>query len=65
MSIITKLKILNFKSFEKFELEFSESVNIIVGNNEVSKSTILETIHLCLTGYFHGKILKNDLAHIF
>lgn len=62
MSIITKLKILNFKSFEKFELEFSEGANIIVGNNEAGKSTILEAIHLCLTGYFHGKILKNDLT---
>ncbi len=62
MSIITKLKILNFKSFEKFELEFSEGANVIVGNNEAGKSTILEAIHLCLTGYLHGKILKNDLT---
>lgn len=62
MSIITKLKITNFKSFEKFELDFSEGANIIVGNNEAGKSTILEAIHLCLTGYFHGKILKNDLT---
>ncbi|MCK0124587.1 AAA family ATPase [Gelidibacter sp. F2691] len=62
MSVITKLKILNFKSFEKFELEFNDGANIIVGNNEAGKSTILEAIHLCLTGYFHGKILRNDLT---
>lgn len=62
MSIITKLKILNFKGFESFNLEFNEGPNIIVGNNEAGKSTILEAIHLCLTGYFHGKILKNDLT---
>lgn len=62
MSIITKLKILNFKGFESFNLEFNEGANIIVGNNEAGKSTILEAIHLCLTGYFHGKILKNDLT---
>ena len=62
MSIITKLKILNFKGFETFNLEFNEGANIIVGNNEAGKSTILEAIHLCLTGYFHGKILKNDLT---
>lgn len=62
MSIITKLKIKNFKSFEEFELDFDKGANIIVGNNEAGKSTILEAIHLCLTGYLHGKILKNDLT---
>lgn len=62
MSVITKLKILNFKAFKRFELDFNERVNIIVGDNEAGKSTILEAIHLCLTGYFHGKLLKNDLT---
>jgi putative ATP-dependent endonuclease of OLD family len=62
MSVITKLKILNFKGYETFNLEFNAGANIIVGNNEAGKSTILEAIHLCLTGYFHGKILKNDLT---
>ncbi len=54
MGIITKVKNLNLKSFEKSELEFSEDAKIIVGNNDAGKSIILEAIRLCLTGYFQG-----------
>ncbi|MCC9043882.1 AAA family ATPase [Myroides sp. M-43] len=62
MSIITKIKIKNFKSFIDFELELNKGINIIVGDNEAGKSTILEAIHLCLTGFFQGKLLRNDLT---
>ena len=58
---IKKLKIDNFKCFEKYEIDFNKDVNVLVGNNDVGKSTILEAIHLCLTGFFRGKYLKNNL----
>jgi putative ATP-dependent endonuclease of the OLD family len=60
---IRKIKIENFKCFGKmFEVEFNDGVNIIVGANEAGKSTILEAIHLALTGMLHGRPVRNDLS---
>lgn len=58
---ITKLIIKNFKCFSKFSIDFNDNMNIIVGNNESGKSTILEAIHLALTSTLNGKYLKNDI----
>ena len=37
-------------------------MNILVGDNNEGKSTILEAKHLCLTGIFRGKYLRNNLT---
>ncbi|GAA6152823.1 AAA family ATPase [Pseudoteredinibacter isoporae] len=61
--IIDRLVIKNFKSYKGVhEFRFNKKTNILVGNNEVGKSTILEAIHIALTGVFRGKYLKNDLS---
>ncbi|NUI61803.1 AAA family ATPase [Bacillus amyloliquefaciens] len=61
--MIKTLVIQNFKCFkEKFVLDLKEGINILVGNNEAGKSTILEAIHLVLTGVFRGKSIKNNLT---
>jgi putative ATP-dependent endonuclease of OLD family len=53
----------NFKCFNGlFRLKLNEGVNILVGDNEAGKSTILEAIHLALTGLLHGRYLKNELT---
>jgi putative ATP-dependent endonuclease of OLD family len=60
---IKKINIENFKCFkDKFSLEFRSGVNILVGNNEAGKSTILEAINLALTGVRNGRYLKNELS---
>ena len=60
---ITKLYIKNFKCFEgDFVLSLNKDINIIVGNNEAGKSTILEAIQLVLTGLYQGKSIKSDLS---
>lgn len=59
---IKKIKIDNFKKFQKFELDFDNGLNILVGDNEVGKSTILEAIHLALTGMINGKYLNTELT---
>lgn len=42
---IKKIHIENFKKFKgPFDLELNEDLNIIVGNNEAGKSTIIEAI---------------------
>ena len=61
--VIQKVIIENFKCFNgKFVLPLNNGINILVGNNEAGKSTILEAIHLALTGLFNGKYLKNELT---
>lgn len=60
---IKKIKIRNFKCFcGLFELELNRGLNILVGNNEAGKSTILEAIHLALTGLYCGKGIRNELS---
>lgn len=57
---IRKLRLKNFKIFRDFEIEFNDGLNILVGQNNVGKSTILEAIHLALTGYINGKSIYNE-----
>ena len=60
---ITKVNIENYKCFKgSFGLDLNDGVNIIVGNNEAGKSTILEAIHLALSGLLNGRYLKNELS---
>jgi putative ATP-dependent endonuclease of OLD family len=60
---IKKIKITNFKKFKgTFELPLNKDLNIIVGDNEEGKSTILEAIHLALSGLFYGKSINQELS---
>ena len=60
---IASVNIENFKCFKgQFKFKLTEGINILVGNNEAGKSTILEAIHLALTGLLHGRYLKNELT---
>jgi len=40
----------------------NEGINILVGNNEAGKTTILEAINLGLSGLINGRYLKNELS---
>jgi putative ATP-dependent endonuclease of OLD family len=60
---IERIIIENFKCFEgKFDLALKKNLNILVGNNEAGKSTILEAIHLALSGWIHGRYLSTALT---
>lgn len=60
---ISKVHIENFKSFKgSFKLTLNKGINILVGDNEAGKSTIIEAIHLTLSGLLNGKYLKNELT---
>jgi putative ATP-dependent endonuclease of OLD family len=61
---LKKIKITNFKCYAgTFEVPFNEGINIIVGSNESGKSTILEAVHLALTGMLNGRCIRNDLSN--
>lgn len=61
--LIKEIKIKNFKSFEGvFSLKLNDGINVIVGDNEAGKSTIIEAVNLALSGFMGGKFIKNDLS---
>lgn len=61
--MIKKIKITNFKCFYgTFEFELDPGINILVGNNESGKSTILEAIHLATTGLYNGRSIRNEMS---
>lgn len=61
---ITKLKISNFKKFKETKniFDFNEDINILVGDNESGKSTILEAIDIGFNCSYRDKSLYSGLA---
>ena len=55
---ITRIYVEGFKRFTKFELELNPTFNVIVGDNETGKSTLLEAIGLALTGQYGGRLIQ-------
>ncbi|WP_414616829.1 AAA family ATPase [Stenotrophomonas muris] len=47
---IERIVIDNFKSFRHLDLPLNAHMNLVVGDNEVGKSTLLEAIHAVVTG---------------
>lgn len=47
---IQKIKVENFRNYEKEEIVFDKNVNIIYGDNAQGKTNILETIFVCSLG---------------
>lgn len=54
--VIKRVVIENYKSFKgRFELEILKDTSIIVGDNEVGKTSLLESINLALTNQINGR----------
>ncbi|MBW7476287.1 AAA family ATPase [Paenibacillus oenotherae] len=45
---IEHLKIRGFKKFSTFNIDFNKHINVLIGENEAGKSTILEAIDIVL-----------------
>jgi predicted ATP-dependent endonuclease of OLD family len=58
---IKKIKIEGFKTFRKFELALNKNLNIIVGDNETGKTTLLEAINLVLSCQVDGRSIQYEL----
>lgn len=66
MTRIKKLRVKNFKKFSEQSFEFNDDINVIVGDNECGKSTLLEAIELCLNFCHRGKTLTPEvMAELF
>lgn len=47
---IKKLRLFNFKKFDFLEIDFKDNLNVLIGDNESGKSSILLAIDLALRG---------------
>lgn len=63
MNYIKSLHIEGFKKFNNLDVEFNKHMNILVGENEVGKSTILDAIKLVLNQQYKNsdKSILKDL----
>lgn len=61
---LKQLHLLNFKNYQEADLEFSEKINCLVGNNGVGKTNVLDAIYyLSVTkGYFNA-IDSQNITH--
>ena len=60
--MLTKIVIKNYRCYENYTLEFNRGLNILVGDNDSGKSTLLEAIGLALTGRVGGRSIITDLS---
>lgn len=66
MNYIKRMTTEGLKKFEHFDIEFDKNINIIIGENESGKSTILEAINICLNQLYKNtdKSIIKDLLNI-
>lgn len=60
--MIRKIAIRNYRRFKKFDLDFDPGMNIVVGDNDSGKSSLIEAINLALTGRIQGWMLSQDFS---
>lgn len=58
---INRVVIRNYRAIRSATVEFNSGVNVVVGDNEAGKSTLLEAIHAALTGQLGGRSLRYQL----
>jgi len=63
---IVKVLVQNYRCLRDALVPLHPHLNILVGNNECGKSTLLEAINLALTGQLNGRYLQGELhPHLF
>ena len=55
--IITKMYIKNFRGYTDQTIELYDDLNVIIGKNDVGKSTILEALEI----FFNNETVKLDI----
>jgi len=64
MKVLQRIKLKNFKRFGSFDANLDRSLNLLVGDNESGKSTILLALDLVLSGS-RGKVEAIGLESLF
>lgn len=58
---IQRAIIQNYRCLKVADISFNERLNVIVGGNECGKSTLLEAVHLALTGQLNSRPVQIEL----
>ncbi len=58
---VTKVFVRNYRALQETTVTFGPGVTVVVGNNETGKSTLLEAMHLALTGLLGGRPIRPQL----
>lgn len=58
---LTRLIVKNFKSLRDTEIDLNPHLNVLVGDNETGKSTLLEAINLVLSCQIKGRNIQYEL----
>lgn len=58
---ITKVVIRNYRCLRNCTTSLNDKLNIVVGDNECGKSTLLEAVHLTLSGQLNGRPLITEI----
>ncbi len=66
MNRLKAIKIKGFKKFQSLSIEFNEHMNILVGENEAGKSSILDAIRIVLNQQYRNsdKAVLKDLFNV-
>ena len=59
--MIERVIIRNYRVFKELDFRPNKSMNIIVGDNEAGKSTLMEAISMAIGGRLHGRPLAEEL----
>jgi len=60
-AMIEKIRIRGYRKFRDVEIRPRPGLNIVVGNNESGKSTLLEALGLALNGRINGRSAQEEL----
>lgn len=60
--ILTKINLINFRNYDKLELDLDKNFNVIVGQNAQGKTNILESIYVLALTKSYRTINENNLV---
>lgn len=58
---ISRVIVNNYRCLKAADIPLNPDLNVIVGNNECGKSTLLEAIQLALSGQLNGRPIQAEL----
>jgi putative ATP-dependent endonuclease of OLD family len=58
--LISRIIVKNYRCLKLADVPLNPDINIIVGNNECGKSTLLEAVCLALTGQLNGRPIQSE-----
>ena len=63
---LSRVIVTNYRCLKRVDVPLNAGLNVIVGNNECGKSTLLEAVYLALSGQLNGHPIQSELhPHLF